>query len=66
MTRQFRLKKDLIIPAGSILKSAPIRTERAPDMHFEYIVGLTDNTHGSFIYCINEIEELSDWFEEEK
>jgi hypothetical protein len=59
------LKKDIIIPAGSIFTTAPRRTDRC-DGHYIFDIGLTKDTCGSFIYYIDkgDEEELSDYFED--
>lgn len=64
-----RLKKDVIIPAGTILVTAPIKVER-PENHcaVEAVVGLSRDTAGSFTYYIGtpddkEREGLEEWFE---
>lgn len=60
-----RLKKDIVIPAGTIMDEAPRNIELSPG-HFIYTVGLTPNTSGDFIYFFRgvEAEELKEWFEE--
>lgn len=60
---QKRLKKDIVIPAGTILNRAPTKTERVGDDHFDCVVGLTDDSTGFFTYCVDD-PALSDWFED--
>jgi len=60
----YRLKKDIVIPAGTILNEAPGAVENFGEDHFIVDIGLTNNTCGGFTYCIDELEELNEWFEE--
>lgn len=55
------LLKDVVIPAGTILSTAPTKTERYGSNHYEAIVGLTKDSSGTFTYCIDD-EKLADWF----
>jgi hypothetical protein len=62
------LKKDIVIPAGTILDKAPTKTERFGDGHVDVVIGLSDNTSGTFTYCVDEnmlcpSAELAEWFE---
>lgn len=61
--KKIRLKKDIIIPAGTIMRTAPVKTARCGDFHFDCVVGLTDSSHGFFNYCVDD-EKLYHWFEE--
>lgn len=61
--KKIRLKKDIIIPAGTIMSTAPVKTVRYGDDHFDCTVGLTDDSCGFFNYCVDD-EKLDDWFEE--
>ncbi|HCY85922.1 MAG TPA: hypothetical protein DHV36_12375 [Desulfobacteraceae bacterium] len=63
MNKKKRLKKDIVIPAGTILGTAPAKTIRHGGDHFECTVGLTDDSFGSFTYCVDD-PALSDWFED--
>ena len=56
------LKKDIVIPAGSVFYQAPHTTERYGSNHYEHTIGLSDDTFGYIIYCI-EPGDLTDWFE---
>ena len=64
--KKFVLLKDIVIPKGTVLKRAPIKTKRFGEDHFSVSVGLSDNTTGEFEYCIDELEELSEYFTELK
>ena len=59
---QKRLKKDIMIPAGTILRQAPAKTVRYGDDHFSCTIGLTDNSCGFLEYCLDD-PTLSEWFE---
>jgi hypothetical protein len=59
-----RLRKDLVIPAGTIFGQAPWRTVRNEE-HVQASLGLTKNTSGDVIYYIGDDKEaLAEWFEE--
>lgn len=59
-----RLKKDIVIPAGSIFDEAPLRIEYNEGC-YSHVVGLTPNSHGDIVYCIDEADkDLSEWFED--
>ena len=63
----FRLKKDLVIPAGTIFHPAPRETKRFGTMHYDAEIGLTPNTSGTVTYFLgDDIALLSEWFEELK
>lgn len=57
------LLKDIVIPKGTVFHTAPSKTERFGDEHYETIIGLSKNTSGSFVYCIDEVDELKEYFE---
>ena len=58
------LLKDIVIPAGTMFTTAPIKTERTGGDHYECLVGLSDNTCGSFVYDIDPEmhSELDEYF----
>ena len=58
------LKKDIIIPAGTIFDTAPNKTTRDAS-HYDCLIGLSTNTSGVFTYCIDPdyIDELNEYFE---
>jgi len=58
------LLKDIVIPKGTILETAPREVARFGNDHYECVIGLSTNTCGFFTYCIDEPEELSEWFED--
>jgi hypothetical protein len=55
------LLKDIVIPAGTVFSTAPIRTVRAEGEFIDCTVGLSRNTAGTFTYEVNH-EELAEWF----
>ena len=61
----YQLKRDLVIPAGTIFSPAPIKTERAGTGHIEAIFGLSPNTVGTVEYSLDptSTDNLDDWFE---
>jgi len=58
-----RLKKDIIIPAGTIMSQAPRKTVRHGNDHFSCTVGLSPDSSGLFEYCIDD-PGLSEFFED--
>ena len=46
------LLKDIVIKAGTVFDTAPAKTE-VDDTHFDCVIGLSTNTHGTFTYCID-------------
>lgn len=57
------LKKDIVIPAGRVFFPAANISTRMSGNYYECIVELSDNTSGSFVYCIDEdLEVLDDYF----
>jgi len=58
------LKKDIVIPAGTVFTRAPRKTERYENGHFEAGIGLSADSSGSVVYCIDDMgEEFKEWFE---
>jgi hypothetical protein len=61
------LKKDIIIPAGTVFYTAPVKTERVGDDHIEFIFGLSKDTSGSIHYCLGntkeERDQIAEYFE---
>lgn len=57
------LKKDIVIPAGTVFSKAPKKTERYGSDHYSVTIGLTDDTSGELTYCIAQSEQqLREWF----
>lgn len=61
--KSYILKKDIVIKKGTLFVPAPYITKRNSE-HFETNIGLTKNSCGVFTYCIDEKEELEEWFTE--
>ena len=65
--QQVRLLKDIVIPAGTIFNHLPFKsqTEICDDEHFEFIVGLTKDSYGTLVYCVDgeDDPEIKKWFE---
>jgi uncharacterized membrane protein (UPF0127 family) len=58
-----RLMKDIVIPAGTVFEEAPRKTERFGKGHVDHILGLTDDTHGTLTYFVDEDDpEIGKWF----
>lgn len=64
------LKKDIIIKAGSVFYSSPVKTERVGDCHVGIDIGLSKDTSGFLSYCIGdtkqEQDQMKEWFEIQK
>lgn len=57
------LIKDLVIPAGTVFRDAPVKTERHSKGCVQATIGLSDNTSGDVTYWIDDDqEELREWF----
>ncbi len=52
------LLKDIVIPAGTIFKEAPRKTERHGEGHFDCVIGLSDNTTGTLTYDMSDDKEI--------
>ena len=58
-----RLKRDILIPAGTVLDDAPQRVEMCRG-HVEHIIGLTKDTSGSLMYFVDPDDSaLAEWFD---
>ena len=55
-----RLKKDIIIPAGTIFKKAPTKTERQGN-HIDTLFEFNKDSIGFFTCCLD--DDLGDYFE---
>lgn len=54
------LKQDLVIPAGTVFSIAPTKTQRFGPGHVSAVFGLSPNTSGSVVYCINEPSDIAE------
>lgn len=59
------LKKDIVIPAGTIFEDVRgMKVEYSND-NYEHTLGLTKDSHGTLVYGIDRGDpEIWDWFEE--
>lgn len=63
--KRYVLKKDIVVPAGTVFESICGRRSSYIDKCFSTLIGLTDDTSGELIYGIDELDEkMNDWFEE--
>lgn len=62
---RIRLKKDIVIPAGTILEHVNnLKVEYGRD-NYEHIFGLTKDSSGSMIYGLDRADSaLEEWFED--
>lgn len=69
---KMRLKKDIVIKAGTIFGTAASKVERDPDCFAECIIGLTKDTAGILTYEVGDEDQRKDpkfrrainrWFE---
>jgi len=60
------LKKEIVIPAGSVFtRITPGDITQYGSDNYVYTVGLTKDSCGDFVYCVDrDDDELSEWFEE--
>ena len=65
---QFKLKKDIVIPAGTIFNCVDGETRKYLNGNYSHLVALSNNTCGELIYGIETgfKKEESEWFEEIK
>lgn len=61
--KSIRLKKDLIIPKGTELFSAPYKITLIGDNHYETTIGLSTDSSGAFRYCVDDMDNFDEWFE---
>ena len=57
-----RLKRDIIIPAGTILKPAPLRTSRS-DGHFEHLIAIGKDNTATLTVFLQRDAETAEWLE---
>lgn len=58
-----RLKKDIVIPAGTMFTEAPLQI-RYEEGCYSHTVGLTKNSSGDLVYCMDPMDkDLEEWFE---
>lgn len=60
------LKKDIIIPAGTVFQQAPTHTDRIGEGHISHVIGLTKDSSGELTYCLDPGDPaIEDWFGDE-
>lgn len=61
------LKKDLVIPKGTVLRNIDGMTSSFTNGNYETIFGLTADSFGRLIYSIDDDDaDLDEWFEQRK
>ena len=72
---KMRLKKDIVIKAGTIFDTAASKVIRRPDACVECGFGLTKDSYGTVVYLVGDAGDMRDpkhrrairrWFEEVK
>lgn len=63
INKKIKLKKDLIIPKGTVFSSAPKKILLQGDDHYESVFGLSCDSSGSVRYCIADMDNFDEWFE---
>jgi len=70
---KLRLKKDIVIKAGTIFYTAESNVSRDPDAYVECVFGLTKDSYGTVVYQVGDEGDMRDpkhrrairrWFEE--
>ena len=60
-----KLKRDIVIPAGTLLNCVDGVTRSYCSGNYEAIFDLSKDSHGSLVYNFEPLDPaLSDWFEE--
>lgn len=63
--KRFRLKRNLVIPKGTIFKCIEGMTTEYLSNMYSHVFGLTEDSSGELIYGIDPLDmELNEWFEE--
>ena len=60
--KQIVLKKDIVIPAGTVMKRSPIKREFV-EPHYDVLIGYGNDHFATFTFNIEGIEEFSEDFE---
>lgn len=62
--RKCRLRKDIVIPAGTLMRTAPQKTERYGYNHVETTIALTNDMIAEFHVCLELLDDrLDEYFE---
>ena len=62
---KMRLKKDIVIPAGTVFSGIPRNSgTKYLEDNYESTIGLTKNSFGTLVYCVDrdDAELLKEWF----
>lgn len=59
---QVRLKKDIVIPAGTILGPAPLRTSRSAG-HFDHLIAMGRDNTAVLTVFLERDAETAEWLE---
>jgi len=64
---KMKLKKDIVIPAGTVFENCDGCSVRYGEENYETIIGLTKDSYGTLVYCMEPMDKkLPEWFEEVK
>ena len=62
---KMKLKKDIVIPAGTIFNNCDGCSVHYGEENYETIIGLTENSFGTLVYSMEPMDKkVSEWFEE--
>jgi hypothetical protein len=62
---KYRLRKDIVISKGTIFECIDEEVREYYEDNYSTIIGLTKDSSGEFIYCIDKDDsDLSEYFEE--
>jgi hypothetical protein len=64
MQKEYQLKKDIVIKAGTKFHMAPIKVVRSAS-HVEHIIGFGKDNTGSLVVCVDD-PKMKRWFKEVK
>lgn len=65
MGKRIRLKKDIVIPAGTVFRDVRGEKVQYGEGNYEHTLGLTDNSFGTIVYGFDRADPaIWDWFEE--
>lgn len=61
----YKLKKDLVIPEGTVFSQAPVETTRNGN-HIQTTIGLSKDSCGFVEYCLDDMENVDEWFDKDQ
>jgi hypothetical protein len=65
MSKKFKLKKDIVIPAGAVFDCIDEERRNFHNDNFGHIIGLTNSTSGELTYGIDfDSPGMEEWFDE--